>query len=266
MTLLFGVLIGVAALVTASGFIKPHWFVSVGYAFSVVAMVVATVIVDASHLTAAATVQLLLLFAWGVRLGTFLAIRERKRSYKNRPDAIKSSDLSVPMRILSWVGVTVLYVAMFSPAAYVPGGDSEPSGVWAVVRWVGLGVMAIGFAVEATADAQKQAAKRRDPSAFVPTGLFSVVRAPNYLGEILMWVGNLTAGAGLLTTGWRIGVAVVGTAMLILIMLGATRRLEWSQGRRYGSQPAYQTYIRTVPILFPLVPIYSVEKTKIPMV
>lgn len=263
---MFEILLGVAAVVTALGFIKPTWFVSVGYGYAIAAMALVATIVGAAHLTAAAILQLALLFAWGMRLSTFLVIRERQKSYQNRPDAIQSSGASIPIRIVSWIGVTVLYVAMFSPAAYVPQGVSEPIGGWAVVRWIGLVVMAIGLAVEATADAQKQAAKRRDPSAFVRTGLFSVVRAPNYLGEILMWVGNITAGAAFLVTGWRVGVAVFGVVMLILIMLGATRRLEWTQGRRYGSQEAFQTYIHTVPILFPLVPIYSVEKTKLPMV
>ena len=42
-------------------------------------------------------------------------------------------------------------------------------------------------------------------------------------------------------------------------MLGATRRLEASQQKRYGQMPEFQSYARTVPILIPWVPIYSVQ-------
>lgn len=266
MPAMFGTLLAVAAVVTALGFIRPVWFVSVGYGYTIAALAVTTTILGFADLTPASIVQLVLLFAWGMRLSTFLVIRERQASYRSRPDAVQSSGASVGVRIVSWMGVALLYTAMFSPAAYVPSGDPEPTGAWAVVRWFGLGVMAAGLVIEATADAQKQAAKNLNPSAFVRTGLFSWVRAPNYLGEMLVWIGNLTAGAAFLTTGWRIGAGVVGTLLLLLIMIGATRRLEWTQGRRYGSQESYQDYVHSVPVLIPWVPIYSVEKTRIPMV
>lgn len=266
MPALFSTLLIVAALVTAVGFYNPSWFVSVGYGYCIAALALVATAMGWSHLGIASGVQLAILFVWGVRLSTFLLIRKRQKSYQNRPDAIEASGASIGIRIVSWIGVALLYTAMFSPAAYVPLGDPEPTGVGAAVRWIGIAIMATGLAVEATADAQKQAAKRLDPTAFVHTGLFSVVRAPAYLGEICVWVGNLIAGAVFLTNGWRIATAVLGTVLLVLIMLGATRRLEWTQGRRYGDQPAYQRYIKSVPVLLPWIPLYSVEKTKLPMV
>ncbi|MFV0408109.1 MAG: DUF1295 domain-containing protein [Propioniciclava sp.] len=266
MPVMWGTLLGVAALVTALGFIKPVWFVSVGYGYTIAALAATTAVLGWADLTVASVTHLVLLFAWGVRLSTFLVIRERQASYQQRPDAIESAGTRWGIRFVSWIGVALLYLAMFSPAVYVPSGDSEPTGTGAVVRWIGLAVLAVGLVIEVTADAQKQAAKRAEPSAFVRTGLFSWVRSPNYLGEILVWVGNLVAGAALLTDGWSLGIAVTGVLLLVLIMIGATRRLEWVQGRRYGDQEAFQSYIRTVPVLIPWVPIYSVEKTKIPMV
>ena len=46
-------------------------------------------------------------------------------------------------------------------------------------------------------------------------------------------------------------------------MLGSARRLELKQAERYGSDPAYQAYVRTVPILIPLLPLYSLRQLKI---
>jgi hypothetical protein len=36
--------------------------------------------------------------------------------------------------------------------------------------------------------------------------------------------------------------------------------LENTQDERYGVQPEYQAYIRTVPVLFPFIPVYSLKK------
>jgi hypothetical protein len=45
-------------------------------------------------------------------------------------------------------------------------------------------------------------------------------------------------------------------------MFSGARRLELRQNRTYGSDPAYRTYSTTVPILLPVVPLYSVVKYK----
>ena len=39
-------------------------------------------------------------------------------------------------------------------------------------------------------------------------------------------------------------------------------RLEVRQNKNYGNDPEYQKYVKTVPILLPFIPLYSVEKYK----
>ena len=56
--------------------------------------------------------------------------------------------------------------------------------------------------------------------------------------------------------------AGLGYLLLIYIMFSGARRLEIRQNRNYGGDPAYQRYVKTVPILLPFVPLYSVEKHK----
>ena len=46
-------------------------------------------------------------------------------------------------------------------------------------------------------------------------------------------------------------------------MMGSTKRLEKQQDGRYGQQPAYQEYVRSVPVLFPFVPIYSLKNVRV---
>jgi hypothetical protein len=55
----------------------------------------------------------------------------------------------------------------------------------------------------------------------------------------------------------------VGTVCIVLIMMGSAKRLERSQAERYGNLPAYNEYIRTVPVLFPFVPIYTLRNVRV---
>lgn len=146
-----------------------------------------------------------------------------------------------------------------APAAALP----SVSGVMELVRVLGLAVMAAGLVIEALADQQKSTAKQREPKHFVATGLYGWVRCPNYLGEILVWSGSFLLGLPFLTSVLRAVIALVGTACLVLIMMGSTKRLERTQGRRYGHLPDYQQYTKQVPVLFPWLPIYTLQGVRV---
>ena len=57
--------------------------------------------------------------------------------------------------------------------------------------------------------------------------------------------------------------SAIGLVCIVLIMMGSTKRLERSQGERYRHLPEYQTYVRTVPVLFPFVPIYTLKNVRV---
>jgi steroid 5-alpha reductase family enzyme len=94
-------------------------------------------------------------------------------------------------------------------------------------------------------------------------GLYQWVRCPNYLGEIIFWLGNWVAAFGAYTSWLRWGVSLIGLTCIILIMMGSTKRLEQKQKNRYGSLPEFQEYIESVPVLFPFVPVYSLERIRV---
>ena len=54
--------------------------------------------------------------------------------------------------------------------------------------------------------------------------------------------------------------AIIGFVLIMWVMFSGARRLEIRQDRNYGDDPAYQEYIRTVPIILPFIPLYSVKK------
>ena len=113
--------------------------------------------------------------------------------------------------------------------------------------------------LESVADHQKSAAKKLRPDRFCDTGLYRIVRCPNYFSEILFWTGCLVSGIGTLS-GWQWAVSAAGYLCIVYIMFGGARRLEIRQNGRYGSSPEYQDYVAHTPVILPFVPLYSVEK------
>ena len=121
--------------------------------------------------------------------------------------------------------------------------------------------MLMGVSLETAADIQKNNAKKINPRRFVDTGLYRIVRCPNYLGEMIFWTGVLISGIGAVS-GWQWLVVVIGYIGIIFVMFSGARRLEIRQNKNYGADPEYQKYVKTVPILLPFIPLYSVEKHK----
>ena len=78
---------------------------------------------------------------------------------------------------------------------------------------------------------------------------------------MIFWTGVFLSGIGAVR-GWQWLVALLGYSGIIFVMFSGARRLEVRQNKNYGKDPDYQKYVRTVPILLPFVPLYSVEKYK----
>lgn len=257
-----------ALLISASGFIRLVYFVSVGYAFSITGMALLAAWLFSPYLTPLALAHLSLIAFYGLRLGIFLVSRERSISYRAELDEVqrRNRQLSLFKRVGIWVGVSLLYLAMFFPALarLTKLRDGQGDGLVGVTT-TGLLIIALGLALEAWADAQKSAAKKTNPKTFCQTGLFRLVRHPNYLGEITFWTGSFIASLSALVQHHPLAFvpSVLGLLCIILIMMGSTKRLETKQSARYGKDPAFQTYCRKVPVLFPFIPLYSLKKIKV---
>ena len=251
------VLFTVALVCSALGFLKFVYFITVGYSFSIAAMGLALLASGQGH----ATAPCILLVLYGLRLGGYLALRELKSENYRKMLAreIKDGrDLKLWVKVCTWGGCALLYVLMVSPVAFrvlsLPDAD--------VFRTAGVCVMCCGLVLEAAADAQKTAAKRKNPRRFVDTGLYRIVRCPNYLGEMLFWTGVLLSGIPALTGAGRLLAALIGWACIIFIMFGGAKRLELRHERSYGADPEYRTWAEHTPIILPFVPLYSVKNHK----
>ena len=128
--------------------------------------------------------------------------------------------------------------------------------------YAGIVVVAVGFLLQTVADAQKNRAKKENPKTFCSRGLFKMVRCPNYFGEIIVWTGVFVSSLPCLSGWFQIAFSLAGYIGIVYVMFGSTRRLELRQNKNYGSDPAYQEYVRTTPVLIPLIPLHSVAEWK----
>lgn len=257
----FLVLLAVALVASACGFKRYVWFISIGYGVAVAAIGVALLAMFGARSGVAEVLQALLLVAYGCRLAGYLAYRElRSRSYNQKMKGeVKGNDsVTLGARLAIWGAAALLYACQTSPVLFRMAAHARTD----VLLVVGLAVSAFGLAFETTADVQKNAARRRNPRRFVDTGLFRIVRCPNYLGEMLFWTGVFVSGVGVYAGIAQWAAALVGYLGIVYVMFGGARRLEIRQNRSYGKDPAYQRYVRTTPIMLPFVPLYSVEKHK----
>ncbi len=255
----FFILLGLTLLVSSIGFYKFLYFISLGYGFSVAAMGIALLVLFWDRLTLVTGLMCLLFVVYGCRLGGYLLLREvRNASYRNhmKKEINDGSNMPFFVKVCIWITCALLYVLEVSPVFF----RLENGGAVDAFAVIGLLIMIGGVLLESMSDHQKSAAKAINPNRFCDTGLFRIVRCPNYLGEILFWTGVLVSGLTTLQGVWQWAAAIAGWVCIVYIMFGGARRLEIRQNKNYGSDPEYQAYVKKTPIILPFVPLYSVEK------
>ena len=259
-------MLALAFLVSSIGFKKYIWFISIGYGFSIAAIGAAMLILFRNSLTSGTAAACTLLLLYGCRLGGYLAFREFKvKSYgdKMKTEIKDGKDMPMVAKCGIWTSSALLYACETSPTLFrLENGVGTDT-----LLWIGVLLSACGLILESAADLQKNAAKKRDVSRFVDTGLFRMVRCPNYFGEMLFWTGVFIGGLNILSGVWQWVAALLGYIGIIYVMFSGARRLELRQERIYGDKKykycdEYLEYARKTPILLPFVPLYSVAKYK----
>ncbi len=249
----------VAMMISALGFIKYVYFISLGYGFSIAGIAVALFVLFRSNLAICPVIMCVLFIIYGLRLGGYLLIREIKSAaYNKMLEKEVKQDVNFAVKISIWVTCAILYVCQCAPLLFRLQND-DGNDIFAIV---GIVIMASGIILEMVADYQKSAVKKIDSRMFVSTGVYKWVRCPNYFGELLLWTGAFVSGLNVLNTPFQWIVVVLGYVGIVYVMFSGARRLEIRQDKNYGQMEVYQEYVKTTPIIIPFLPMYSVKDHK----
>ena len=184
---------------------------------------------------------------YGTRLALYLLLREFSVDSKRKQ--IKSFDKTPRLkRVPLALSVSLLYAFMTSPTLFAIRGTVKAGSALEKVQLISTIVSAVGMVLESVADQHKYEAKRKSKEGedkFVgpSTWSYKLVRHPNYLGEILFWVGLFGAGSVSFQksiVAWLCG--SLGLAAILSIMLGASGRLDAKQQEKYEGQPKYDEW------------------------
>ncbi len=198
-----------------------------------------------------AILLLILVVIWAGRLGMFLFRRIMKAGKDARFDNIKVSFI----RFLNTWTLQGLWVTLTLAAALaaITTANRKELGLFAMA---GALVWIFGFAIEATADAQKSRF-RADPEnegKFIDIGLWSWSRHPNYFGEIMLWVGVAIIALPVLR-GWQ-WVTLISPVFVTLLLtrVSGVPILEKRADKKWGGQEDYEAYKERTPVLIPRPP------------
>ena len=186
---------------------------------------------------------------WAIRLSSFLFLRIHEAGKDGRFDQLKTSPVRflVPWTLQAlWVFLTLNVVVVINSQS----GPAPPLGIW---DGIGLMVWIMGFGIEVMADSQKTAfnANPENEGRWIDEGLWSRSRHPNYLGEILLWVGIACFGIacfdGLEMVAWVSPIFVY----LLLTKVSGIPLLDRRALAKWGDDPDYQRYRDSTPALIP---------------
>jgi steroid 5-alpha reductase family enzyme len=192
--------------------------------------------------------------AWSLRLATHLA-RDRVVGHAEEGRYVElrrrwGGGERADRAFFGFFQAQALLVAVLAIAMVVPF-VSEPLAGWrGALRWVAVGVFAIGLAGETMADAQL-AAWKRDPAhrgQVCEVGLWRYSRHPNYFFEWVIWMAYLIYA---LAFPWG-AIAAVGPAVIFASIWKVTGIPATEAQALRSRGDAYRRYQQTTSVFVPL--------------
>ena len=116
---------------------------------------------------------------------------------------------------------------------------------------IGIIIFTIGFTIEIIADSQKTKFRAMDDNKdkFISIGLWKYSRHPNYLGEIILWLGiSLISFSSLEGLQYITLISPIFT-YLLLVNVSGINLLEKSGEKKWGHLDSYKSYKENTPRL-----------------
>ena len=190
-----------------------------------------------------------LILVWAMRLSSFLFLRIKKAGKDRRFDKIKTNFTRF---MLAWAlqGFWVFMCTL--PAITAIASKSKTTDYFLVG---GAALWLFGFIMEVVADRQKSTFNQdpKNRGQFISSGLWSISRHPNYVGEVLLWTG--IAVIALPTFNGLQYLALISPIFtyLLLTRVSGVNLLEASADKKWEGNDAYTKYKEKTPVFFPFV-------------
>lgn len=185
---------------------------------------------------------------WAARLAIFLVARVLREGQDSR---FKKARNSPPLMMMFWTIQGVWIFATLLPTLILNNNRKNPSLNWK--DYLGWSMWTLGFCIQVIADHQKTVF-RSNPANFkkyITTGLWSIVRYPNYLGEIIMWFGLFLPASNVMQ-GWQHLSAI--SPLLVTFFLTKVSGIplqEAQAARRWLNDKYFQDYLAKTSKLIP---------------
>ena len=181
---------------------------------------------------------------WSLRLGTFLFLRIKKAGKDRRFNEIKKS--------FSWFFMTFSLSGMWVTICSICALTGIANGIIiSGTTIIGIIIFTIGFTIEIIADSQKTKFRAKDDNKdkFISIGLWKYSRHPNYLGEIILWLGiSLISFSSLEGFQYVTLISPIFT-YLLLVNVSGINLLEKSGKKEWGHLESYKIYKKNTPRL-----------------
>ncbi|XP_029450881.1 uncharacterized protein LOC115087617 [Rhinatrema bivittatum] len=193
-------------------------------------------------------IQTWLVTLWGLRLGAFLFLRILRAGHDRRFNYVRGNPRTffIYWTVQGvWVFLTLLPTMILNLEKH-----NKPLGMRDYLGWC---TWAVGFIMEAVADQQKWNFQR-DPAnmgKFIQSGLWAYSRHPNYLGEILHWLGLFISASSVFQGAQHICAISPLFVWFMLNNVTGIPVLERQAMKKWGNALAFQQYLKNTPVLWP---------------
>lgn len=211
------------------------------FSYSLTFIILTLFLLFTNNISTSKIILVSMILIWAFRLGIFLFIRITKIKRDKRFDGVREKfGKFAQFWILQGIAVWVILI----PSTFFLTQETiltNLSYLWILV-WLA------GFLIETISDNQKfsfMQKNSKNKSKWISTGLWKYSRHPNYLGEMLCWVGIYLFVVSGLTTLQAI-ISIIGPLFIIFILLFGTGvpKLEQSADAKFGKIKEYQEYKR----------------------
>ena len=217
----------------------PYW--------SVQPIVITVCFAINKKLSVAGILSLIIVLYWGIRLTlnwayTFKDLNHQDWRYSMLKEKTKKLYFFVNLFGIHMFPTLVVYCCVL-PIVYVLNYATK----FNAFTVIGFVISLVFVTIQMIADIQMHKFRKQKTNTFIRDGLWKYSRHPNYLGEIMMWIGVAIMCLGSLTNYWYLCVgAIINTLMFLFISIPMAEKHQASR------KPNFDEYKKQTRMLLPI--------------